>query len=102
MVSPRANRPRPSLSSGLAHRLGHLTTEHGPSTPTARWLVRFQPEPRPLSIGTRVRNHWNAHWTDVEGVDPVVVIGAGRAHFRVADLLALARLLGEVEGVTVR
>jgi hypothetical protein len=43
-----------------------------------------------------------ARWTDVEGPDPVVVAGAGRAHFQVADLLALARLLGEVEEVTVR
>jgi hypothetical protein len=29
-------------------------------------------------------------------------MGAGRAHFQVADLLALARLLGEVEEVTVK
>lgn len=43
-----------------------------------------------------------ARWTDVEGPDPVVVMGAGRAHFQVADLLALARLLEEVEEVTVR
>ncbi|HKA11922.1 MAG TPA: DUF5372 family protein, partial [Candidatus Dormibacteraeota bacterium] len=32
-------------------------------------------------------------WTDVEGVDPFVVISAGRAHFRVEDLLALAGVL---------
>jgi hypothetical protein len=43
-----------------------------------------------------------ADWTDVEGPDPVVVMGAGRAHFQVADLLALARLLEEMEEVTVR
>ena len=43
-----------------------------------------------------------ARWTDIEGADPVVVMGAGRAHFQVADLLALARLLGEVEEVTVK
>jgi hypothetical protein len=43
-----------------------------------------------------------ARWTDVEGPDPVVAAGAGRAHFQVADLLALARLLREVEEVTVR
>jgi hypothetical protein len=38
-----------------------------------------------------------ASWTDVEGVDPVVALGAGSAHFRVADLLALARVLDELE-----
>ena len=43
-----------------------------------------------------------AGWTDVEGLDPVVVMGAGRAHFQVADLLALARLLAEVEEVAVK
>jgi hypothetical protein len=43
-----------------------------------------------------------ARWTDVDGPDPVVVMGAGRAHFQVADLLALARLLAEVEEVAVK
>ena len=43
-----------------------------------------------------------ARWTDVEGPEPVVVIGAGRSHFQVADLLALARLLAQVEEVAVR
>ena len=38
-----------------------------------------------------------ARWTDVEGTDPFVVISAGRAHFRVEDLLALARLLRSEE-----
>ena len=38
-----------------------------------------------------------ASWTDVEGADPVVALAAGRAHFRVADLLALARVLCELE-----
>ena len=38
-----------------------------------------------------------ASWTDVEGIDPVAALGAGRAHFRVADLLALARVLDELE-----
>ena len=43
-----------------------------------------------------------AGWTDAVGPDPVVVIGAGRAHFQVSDLLALARLLAQVEEVTVK
>ncbi|MGH9107630.1 MAG: DUF5372 family protein [Acidimicrobiales bacterium] len=43
-----------------------------------------------------------ARWTDVEGRDPVVVMGAGRSPFQVADLVALARLLAQVEEVTVR
>jgi len=34
-----------------------------------------------------------AGWTDVEGVDPFVVMSAGRAHFRVEDLLAFAGVL---------
>ena len=43
-----------------------------------------------------------ADWTDAEGLNPEVVIGAGRSHFQVADLLALARLLAEVEEGTVK
>ena len=39
-----------------------------------------------------------AGWTDVEGPDPFLVLAAGRAHFRSADLLALAQLLGKLEG----
>jgi hypothetical protein len=39
-----------------------------------------------------------AAWTDVEGPDPFLVIAAGRAHFRVADLLALAALLRKLDG----
>jgi hypothetical protein len=39
-----------------------------------------------------------ALWTDVEGLDPFLVMAAGRAHFRIADLLALGRLLDEIEG----
>ncbi len=38
-----------------------------------------------------------ASWTDVEGIDPAVALGAGSAHFRVADLQALARMLDELE-----
>lgn len=37
-----------------------------------------------------------ARWTDVEGVDPFVVLAAGRTFFRVEDLVALARLLAEL------
>ena len=39
-----------------------------------------------------------AAWTDVEGPDPFLVIAAGRAHFRAADLLALADLLRKLDG----
>lgn len=42
-----------------------------------------------------------ASWTDVEGPDPFLVIAAGRAHFRVQDLLALAHLLQKLEGEEV-
>jgi hypothetical protein len=34
-----------------------------------------------------------AAWTSVIAEDPVVVAGAGKSAFRVADLLALSRLL---------
>ena len=37
-----------------------------------------------------------ASWTDVEGVDPFVVLAAGRTFFRVDDLVALASLLAEL------
>ena len=37
------------------------------------------------------------HWTDLTGEDPVVVMGAGRSHFRVQDLLELATLIRGVE-----
>ena len=43
-----------------------------------------------------------AAWTDVVGPDPVKVMGAGKSPFRVADVLALARLLAQVEEETVR
>ena len=33
------------------------------------------------------------HWTDVEPDDPLVAVGAGRAHFRYDDLCRLADLL---------
>ena len=39
-----------------------------------------------------------AGWTDVEGPDPLLVVAAGRAHFRAADLLALADLLRKLDG----
>jgi hypothetical protein len=39
-----------------------------------------------------------AGWTDIEGPDPFLVLSAGRTAFRVHDLVALARLLGELEG----
>ena len=36
-----------------------------------------------------------ASYTDVQGVDPSILIGKGRAYFRIEDLLELARLLRE-------
>jgi hypothetical protein len=37
-----------------------------------------------------------AAWTSVVAEDPVVIAGAGQSAFRVADLLALARLLAGI------
>ena len=37
-----------------------------------------------------------AAWTSEATVDPVVVVGEGRARFRADDLLELARRIGEV------
>lgn len=42
--------------------------------------------------GTRIHSI-PAAWTDVEGPDPFLVVSAGRACFRVEDLLALAALV---------
>ena len=39
-----------------------------------------------------------AGWTDVEGPDPFLVLSGGRACFRVEDLVALVRLLEELDG----
>jgi hypothetical protein len=39
-----------------------------------------------------------AGWTDVEGLDPFVVLAAGRTCFRVDDLIALVRLVDEFDG----
>ena len=39
-----------------------------------------------------------AGWTDVEGPDPFLVLSAGRACFRVEDLVVLTRLLEELAG----
>lgn len=50
---------------------------------------------------TRVRS-LPASWTDVEGPDPFLVLAAGRARFRVEDLLQLAQLVREVDGRYVR
>jgi len=41
-------------------------------------------------------------WTDIEPQDPFVVVSAGRALFRVEDLLGLARLLGEIKNGKVK
>ena len=36
------------------------------------------------------------HWTDIGPKDPFVAVSAGRALFRVEDLLGLVRLIGEI------
>ena len=36
------------------------------------------------------------YWTDIGPQDPFVAVSAGRALFRVADLLGLVRLIGEI------
>ena len=42
--------------------------------------------------------HLPAMWTDAAPADPFVVVSAGRAAVRFADLLALADLLAQVAG----
>ena len=37
-----------------------------------------------------------ARWTSISADDPFVVVSAGRAYFRVTDLLELAKLIQEV------
>jgi hypothetical protein len=39
-----------------------------------------------------------ASWTTLAALDPFVAVAAGRSLFRVADLLALARLCAQVAG----
>jgi hypothetical protein len=39
-----------------------------------------------------------ASWTSVVGVDPFVAVSAGRARFRVEDLLEFCRLVQRLEG----
>jgi len=39
-----------------------------------------------------------AGWTDVEGPDPFLVLSGGRTWFRVEDLVALVRLIDELDG----
>lgn len=41
-----------------------------------------------------------ARWTDIFGVDPFKEVAAGRAHFRPADLLLLARLIKRLESAS--
>jgi hypothetical protein len=38
------------------------------------------------------------YWTDIGPQDPFVAVSAGRSLFRVADLLGLVRLIGEING----
>jgi hypothetical protein len=40
-----------------------------------------------------------AHWTDALPPDPVIAIGAGRAHFRLEDLRRLRTLLDALAGL---
>jgi len=55
-----------------------------------RVFFRVPGEPRVRSLP--------AGWTDVEGPDPFRVLAAGRAYFRVEDLLTLAVILQELSG----
>jgi len=38
-----------------------------------------------------------AEWTDVVAPDPFVMVSAGRSPFHIADLIELARLVGELD-----
>jgi len=38
-----------------------------------------------------------ASWTDFLPPDPYLMIGKGRTHFRVEDLIALVDMLGRIE-----
>jgi hypothetical protein len=42
------------------------------------------------------------HWTDRVAPDPEIVLGGGRALFRVQDLVELARLVDRLSGRDVR
>ncbi|MFH1087694.1 MAG: DUF5372 family protein [Chloroflexota bacterium] len=48
--------------------------------------------------GSEIVRSVPASWTDVDGPDIFSVLGEGRSYFRVADLLALAVLLGKFQG----
>ena len=41
-------------------------------------------------------------WTDIGPKDPFVVVSAGRALFRVEDLLGLTCLLGEIKNGSIK
>jgi hypothetical protein len=41
-------------------------------------------------------------WTDIESQDPYIVVSAGRALFRVEDLLGLVRIIGEIKTGNVK
>ena len=38
-----------------------------------------------------------AEWTDLVAPDPFVMVSAGRSPFHIADLVELARLVGELD-----
>ena len=38
-----------------------------------------------------------AHWTSVDAEDPCIIVGAGRSHFRAADLIDLAALVATLQ-----
>jgi len=38
-----------------------------------------------------------APWTDVQAVDPFVIISAGRSYFRVEDLICLSDLINDLK-----
>jgi len=54
-------------------------------------------ENRVFFVDDSAQSSWMpASWTDLEPLDPFVVQAAGRAAFRVQDLLELARRMGVV------
>ena len=62
-------------------------------------IRRIAYESRVLFFNTKGRrSSVPLDWTDIGTVDPFVAVSAGRALFRVEDLLGLVRLIGEING----
>ena len=51
-----------------------------------------------LEVGDDLLCSVPPQWTDLAALDPEVVIGEGRAYFRVGDLVELARLVARPRG----